>query len=127
MAKKLPPEETRWKPGQSGNPGGKKKDLLTQSQVKGLISDFAKLDIEALAKIASDPKSTWTEMTLAKQMLNAPDDLATLNFVLDRSIGKVKDVKEVTVVPKPTIVQRSSGAQMILGAELKRIEAGDEE
>lgn len=82
---------------------------------------------EELAAIAADPKSIWEEKTLAKHMLNAGDDISTLNFLFDRSIGKVKDVKEVTVVPKPTIVERLNGSQVILGAEVKQIEGEVEE
>lgn len=121
LAKKPPPEHTRWKPGQSGNAAGKKKDLLTQSQVKGLISDFAKLTEAELLKVTEDPKASWTEKTLARQMMKASDDLGALNFVFDRSIGKVKETKEI-ILPKPTMVERLNGTAMILGAEVPQLE-----
>jgi hypothetical protein len=121
LAKKPPPEHTRWKPGQSGNKAGKPKNLLTQDRVKKLISDFSQLTIDELRKIKGDPKSTILEVAAASHLLNAPDDTASFNFVLERSIGKVKDVKEI-VLPKPTVVQRRDGTQMVLGAEMKAIE-----
>ena len=128
LAKKPPPKETQWKPGQSGNKSGRPKDLLSQTDVKKLISEFSRKTKVELLEIKSDPKSNWVESTLATQMLNAEDgDIGALNLVFDRSIGKVKEQKEITVIPKPTIVERRDGTAMVLGAELKQLESGESE
>jgi hypothetical protein len=126
LAKKPPPEHTRWKPGESGNKAGKVKNLLTQDSVKKLISQFSEMTEVELKEIAENPNTPWKEKALATQMLQAPENLGALNFVLERSIGKVKDVKEISVVPKPTIIQKRDGSQIVLGSELKQLESGED-
>mgnify|MGYP007040061335 CR=1 FL=1 len=114
-------EPFQWKPGQSGNKAGKPKNLLTKDRVKHLISKFSQLTEAELKEIAADPKSKWESKCLAHQMLAAQGDIAALNFVLDRSIGKVKDVTEITL-PKPTVVEKLDGTTMILAAEMPALE-----
>ena len=127
MAKKPPPEHTKWKQGDpSPNPGGRPKNALTQDKVKGVIGQFSQMTEAELAKIAEDDDEKWERKTIARHMLKAGGDLASLNFVLERSIGKVKEVKEHHVVPKPTVVTRRDGTQIVLGAEMKQIESGED-
>ena len=48
-----------------------------------------------------------------------------LDFILNRLIGKVTEKVE-HILPSPTIIYKSDGSQVILGAEIKKQE-GDEE
>lgn len=60
-----PPEQTRWQPGQSGNPTGYQKGRRNLSTIiKALLEeplDFAKLDTEKAAKLAAtyEGRSGW--------------------------------------------------------------------
>lgn len=114
-------EAHKWTKGQSGNPAGKPKNLLTQDKVKSLISQLSQLPALELQNIAADPKSSILEVAVASHLLKAPEEMNSFNFVLERSIGKVKEVKEI-VLPKPTIIEREHGPKMILGAEMQQIE-----
>ena len=91
MAKNPPPVHTRFKPGQSGNPGGKPKQLLTKDKVKGILGRFADMTREDLQAIVTNPKSTMLEIMVASIMVKAAKDgdFSRLNFILDRSIGRV--------------------------------------
>ena len=116
-------EPHQFKRGETGNKGGRPKEVLTQTKVKNIIGKLAAMTEKELLGIVTDDNATWETKTIAKHMLAAGDDISTLNFLFDRSIGKVKEQKEITVVPKPTIVERIDGSKMILGAELQRLEA----
>lgn len=92
-----PPDYTRWKKGQSGNPGGKPKQLLTIASVSALMGRFAHLSEEQLATVLKDPKATVIEKMVGSVIMKAiqAGDYTRLSFLLDRTVGKVKDVSEV--------------------------------
>ncbi len=92
-----PPDHLKWKPGQSGNPSGRPKGQLRRDDVEATIGRFAKLTREELQVIVQSPKSTMLDIMIAGIMAKAAKDgdYARLQFLLDRSIGKVKDVQEV--------------------------------
>lgn len=48
-------------------------------------------------------------------------DHTRLEFILNRMIGKVQDKLQVTV-PKPFIIKRSDGSEVVCGAELPKDE-----
>ena len=122
MARKPPPEHSRFKPGVSGNPSGKKKNLLTQTEVKGIISELENLPLGKLKEIMADEKETAIRASIASQILkSAGGDSNSFNMLMDRSIGKVKETKEI-ILPKPTIVERTDGSQLVLSAELPALE-----
>jgi len=122
LAKKPPPEHTRWPKGVSGNPSGKKKNLLTQSEVKGIISELEQLPLVKLKAICEDEKETAIRASIASQILkSASGDSNSFNMLMDRSIGKVKETKEI-ILPRPTIVERMDGTKMVLSAEIPAIE-----
>ncbi len=71
----------RWKPGESGNPGGRHKD-------PGITA----IQIEMLDKpcpYAKDPKTTWRMWLAEKGLLLAGDKEAALRDLKDRLEGKV--------------------------------------
>ena len=115
MANPNPPKHTQFKPGQSGNPSGKRKGGLTVDEVSDLMARFCRLSRDALQAVVEDPKSTMIEITVASILARAAKDgdYSRLEFLLSRSIGKVKDVilheQEAVVdqlkdVPKETLI-----------------------
>lgn len=99
MAGKGNPANLRppWKPGESGNAAGKPKGILTRDKVEALMGRFAQMSRAELQDVVQNPKSTMIEIMVAAVMARAAKDgdYARLQFLLDRSIGKVKDVSEV--------------------------------
>ncbi len=73
--------DNQWKPGESGNPGGRHKD-------PGITA----IQIEMLDKpcpYAKDPKTTWRMWLAEKGLLLAGDKEAALRDLKDRLEGKV--------------------------------------
>lgn len=89
--RKPPPEHTRWKPGQSGNKSGKPKQLLTKDKVKGVLGKFSDMTRDQIQDVITNPKSTMLEIMVASIIVKAAKDgdFSRLNFILDRSIGRV--------------------------------------
>lgn len=110
--------------GQSGNPAGRPpmpKELqnvrkLSPSYIKIVISKLCNMGKEDLEKYLKDNRTPMVEITIGAILVKATaeGDYSRLNFLLDRSIGKVKDNLEITI-PKPTIIERLDGSQMQLG------------
>lgn len=100
MPRMLPPIDKRFKKGQSGNPSGKPKQLITKDQVSAIIGRFCHLTKDGLQAIVSNPNSSMIEIMVASIMVKAvkDGDYSRLNFLFDRStVGKVKEEIEHTV------------------------------
>lgn len=87
-----------YKKGQSGNPSGKPKGILTKDQVHAVLGRFSSLNREELQAVVNNPKSTMLEIMVASVMVKAAQhgDHARLEFLWSRSIGKVKEEIEHT-------------------------------
>lgn len=96
MARPPPPEHTRWKKGQSGNPAGCPKGLLKKDDIQALMGKFWRLDREGLQAVVHNPKSTMGEIMVASVIAKAAKDgdYARLSFLLDRMIGRPTEVVE---------------------------------
>ncbi len=107
--------------GESGNTNGKPKQLLTKDKVSAILGRFATMTRDQLQDVATDPKSSMIEIMIASIMVKAvkEGDYARLDFLLTRSIGKVKDELELQartiaddqldLIPKSKIVELLSG------------------
>lgn len=110
-----------FKPGQSGNPAGKPKGTLSSAEVSALMGKFCKKSRVELQAIIQDEKSTMLEIMVASVMAKAAKDgdYARLAFLLDRSVGKVKEEIEQTVrsisdedldkIPRDALIKLVSG------------------
>lgn len=80
--------------GQSGNPSGRPKGLLTRAKVEATLGRFSSLTRAQLQEVVQDPASTMLEIMVASVMARAAKDgdASRLAFLLDRSIGKIKDM-----------------------------------
>jgi len=109
MTRKLPPVDTRFKKGQSGNPGGcpkmspeaKAARKLTQSRFAELASTCLNLTKEQLAQKIQDPKTTALDLMIMKVIQHSINkgDQMRLSFILDRLIGKVPTIVDLDVNP----------------------------
>ncbi len=92
-----------WKPGQSGNPSGRPKlpehlraiASLTQDEVTKLVSKYARMTRDELQAAVSSTTTPMLEISIASIFAQAAKhgDFSRLAFLLDRAIGKVKDVQ----------------------------------
>jgi hypothetical protein len=129
----MPKKDTRIKKGQVLNPHGRPKipeDLkkarkLTKTRAAQLFELFMNKSVEELEKVCKDKKTTVLEGMIARVAMKAiqEGDPKRLDFMLDRTIGKVKEVKEIQL-PKPMIVENlEDGNKTLLGAKEETIEA----
>lgn len=88
---------TQWVPGQSGNPGGAPRNMLTRDKVANIMSKFAHLTREELQKKIQHPDSTMLEITVAAIFARAAKDgdYQRLEFLLQRTVGKVREETEI--------------------------------
>ncbi len=89
-----------FKKGQSGNPSGKKKNLLTRDQVNGTISDLYSLGPGELKDFADSKKGTMLEIHIAAIIAKGVSKGCShaLEGLLQRSIGKIKDEQDIDVL-----------------------------
>lgn len=99
--RKPPPEHSRWKPGQSGNPlGGKLHDPalkaiknLTKKELADIGNLVVKGEVSALRALAADEGETVLKRMVASVCFRVIDfgDMGALDTLLNRLVGKVKD------------------------------------
>lgn len=100
MANKNPSPSTRIKPGQVLNPGGRPKGLLTRDQVNSTISNLYKSGPEELKEVIESPKSSMLQIHIASIIAKGVSKgcATALEGLLQRSIGRIKDDKEIDVL-----------------------------
>lgn len=128
--KKGPPH--RFKPGNPGGPGRprkKPKDVkqkkMNKTEAEALLNKFLQYDIEDLEIILKDKKRSVMEHMIGRICMMAikHGDHKRLDFMLDRLVGRVKEVKELQL-PQPTIIRRFDSNEVIelKAEEVKLIE-----
>lgn len=118
MAKTPPPLATRFKPGESGNKSGRPKNLLTKDRVSAILSRFSGMTRSELEQVSKDPKATMIELTIGAIFAKAATtgDYSRLEFLLQRSIGKVTEQIDVKQI-EPFILTKRDGTQIVAGAK----------
>jgi len=119
--------DAQWKPGQSGNPKGrpplpnhlKNIKRLTGDKFEAMVAKYGDMEEQQLVDALESKTTPVMEKIVCKVYLVALDhgDHIKLNFFLDRTVGKVKEVKEIQVLPEPFTITRPNGEQTILGAK----------
>lgn len=118
----------KFKPGVSGNPSGrpslpedlKSVKLLTPLELRARIMRFLNMEAAEIAQASADPRTNMLDRMIGSIVVKATEggDQQRLDFILNRLVGKVQDKVEVTM-PKPFVVTRASGEQVVMGAEKK--------
>ncbi len=92
-------------PFQLGNPGGpgrpqvdprvKELKALNRGEVELLMAELMRGNRDALASIAIDPNASMMRVMIASIISKgiATGDPSILNFILDRTIGRVKEIE----------------------------------
>lgn len=93
-----------WKPGQSGNPGGRPKlpeslsavKALGREEVSRIISKYARMTLDELDAAVLGSDTPVLELVLAKLLLELmrKGDAGRLSFLLDRALGPVKTLDD---------------------------------
>ncbi len=94
-----------FKPGISGNPRGNATKLpeelkaiksLTQVEVTKLISKYARMSVDELVDAKNDSNLSVIDLTIVSIFSKSIEfgDFGRLSFLLDRCVGKIKEVVE---------------------------------
>jgi hypothetical protein len=96
-------------PGQSGNPRGRPKlrddlrkvKVMTADEASRLIQKMMDRSLDELQQVVDDPDTPAMELMVAKVIHKAllEGDAARLGFLMDRTIGKVVEKREVAIQP----------------------------
>ncbi len=83
--KPVPPEHTRFKAGQSGNPRGRpKKDL----DLAAMAQRHAELAVQTLAQCLTDPEANWpSKVSAASELLDRGFGRAPQSLNVDHKVG----------------------------------------
>lgn len=118
-------EKGRFKPGNNANPTGRPKLPLEIREIKKLSPAYVRQVIAKLSRMGPDELLSWLETPFAAGGPNNLEHMVAsiirksaidgdqnrLNFLLDRSIGKVVEQKVVTLQPVEYITSvRPDGA-----------------
>lgn len=124
-------ESGKFKKGFSGNSGGRphlEKELqkvkgLYAQEFKKIVARYCRMPLSKLQESFEDPKTKSLDLAVIKILIKTikTGDSNGLNFLLDRTVGKVKEVRELQL-PTPTIIVRPNGEQVVLGAEMPLLE-----
>lgn len=118
--KPIPPKHGQWKKGQSGNPSGRPADPpelkrlknLTKAELVEIGNLVVKGDMKSLLQISKDPKATVIKTMLAAVAVKViqKGDMHSLDVLLNRLVGKVKDEIEHTgSLNPPQVIVRMPG------------------
>ena len=110
-----PPEATRFKKGQSGNPSGRPKNLFSVDQLKAVIGKHFRMTHKEVQEVLASSKSPTIDLIVCSAINRAiaDGDIARAEYLFNRSLGKVKDVMEI-VRPEPVIIKRLNGEEISL-------------
>ena len=118
-------------PGELNAGGRPRKDvgsfsIKTRNQLEKLLKTYMEKSLEDLQAIINDPKLRTIDHWIARVVIAGikGGDTQRLNFMFENTYGKLTERKEI-VLPKPTIIERLDGSQMLLGAEIVDAESED--
>lgn len=110
---KKPPAQTRFKPGQSGNPKGRPKSALYSDALRRKLSEVDETD---------EHKRTYAEILAEQAIIKAKSgDIQALNHVADRAEGKPRQSVTLSLEQRDQYERAVSG--MVAETGCSRTEA----
>ena len=109
---------TPFKPGESGNPNGRPRKLVskiishlndngvenvTKEQVVGAIEVCLNLTKEELSSLSDDNTQPYLIQTIASHITDSKDSFHVLNFILERAFGKPNQKTDLNVNTLPKL------------------------
>ncbi len=91
-----PPKQYHFKPGVSGNPGGRGVNYLTRSKVKVMIDKYlalSKIELEALKAKETTPVLELMIISTILQCIKV-GDYSRMEALLSRAIGRVQEIED---------------------------------
>lgn len=129
--RRVPPVEYRWRPGQSGNPRGlirqpdaiRQLKQLTKSELVEVGTLIVKGDVTTLKRVARDPKATVIHALVAAVAVRIIEkgDMVSLDLLLNRLIGKVRDEVALTGNMPQIIITLPSNGREVMIEEVKLV------
>ena len=106
-----PPEHSKFKKGQTGNPNGRPRKFVTtlkdigykRSEINDTIQAMLAMDKDELTDAMKNPKATILEMTVASAMKKSIEkgSLYSIETLLSRVFGMPKQEIEQTIIERP--------------------------
>jgi len=92
---------------------------LTKEQVEACIAKYQWMGLDEIEACMEDKSRSMLEHMIMSIIHKAmvQGDQGRLEFLFNRTIGKVKDITEIQL-PEPTFVKRLNGEVIELGAEM---------
>lgn len=97
---RVPPEHSRFKKGQSGNPGGRAKlsaemraiGLLTKDEINALFAKYARMSRDEMQEVLRDTSLPALEVWIASGIVNGikTGDWHNMHLMFDRIFGRPK-------------------------------------
>ena len=118
-----------WQPGVSANPSGrsptpaplKEARRLNKTEFELVVNKYLWCALEQLEALVEDKSlpvmEAWIVAIMARGIKTG--DWGGHEWIAQRIMGKVKDQVEISM-PKPYIVHRLDGSQMVLGTNLEK-------
>jgi hypothetical protein len=142
MAKGFKTGGKDWEPGQSGNPLGRRPLPAAYKKIQKLSPHYVRMVISRLARMTKDELYEFLQSSdgssgpnMLEMMIGAiavkaaaDGDHSKLNFLLDRTIGKVVEEKRLQIQPvtyKTSISADGSLVQEVIEAEILDDEGGE--
>lgn len=107
MTKRAPPEHSRFKKGQSGNPGGRPKcskelaeiKTFNDMELKKVISKYLRMSKPELIKAGNSEDLPGIDLIIARTMVNAANkgDFSRIVYLIERVCGKVSEPEPNTI------------------------------
>lgn len=89
----------QFKPGQTGNPGGRPKQVITVDKLRTIIDKISLKSMAEIREMVKDESLPIVEMQIAAAMLSAATtgDFSKVALIMDRLLGKVPQVLDQNV------------------------------
>jgi Family of unknown function (DUF5681) len=79
---------TKWQPGQSGNPAGRAKNILTAQKYCQIATKYLEMSQGDLKAVLDDPKTPMVDVTVISRLLTAKSRGDSINDLLAYVVGK---------------------------------------